>query len=355
MNRIGTRMSYALRKPRRSSRLESNRNTQRQPAGDTPEFEAPRTGVCFPDAAPDSDSMHCPAPSESKEDCRRDRAARLLATRIEFVPHDSFSEPGTAESLLATAIPHCVCDVEVPEGLPAYLASLYEIPLLSHEAEGRLFAKFNYLKFEASRLCATVNPARPRETTLNRIEALLREATAVRNQIVRANLRLIVAIAKKFVTKTTVLEDLVSEGHLPLIRAVELFDFSRGYHFSTYGTWAVRNHFVRILTDQKKLRARYSTGESFVLATASETRGAVQESERKLSRQRTLVAHYLDHLRPREQEILAARFGLADHGHPQTLSEIGRHLGISKERVRQVTIRALARLREFASREPVAV
>lgn len=282
------------------------------------------------------------------------RAERILAQRVEYIPHDSFFDSTTAKSLLSPAVPHCVADEETPQGLPAYLASLYETPLLTHDAEVRLFAKLNCLKFEACRLRETVNPKRPRQTTLDRIEALIHEATAVRNQIVRANLRLVVAIAKKFVNKNTGLEELVSEGHLPLIRAVELFDFSRGYHFSTYATWAVRNHFVRTLTDQKKLRTRYSTGESFIFETASETRSAVHESERRLARQRTLVAHYLEYLRPREQQILAARFGLADHGHPQTLSEIGRNLGISKERVRQVTIRALERLREFAAQESPA-
>ncbi len=84
-----------------------------------------------------------------------------------------------------------------PEGLPPYLASLDDVPLLSREQEAHLFRKMNYLKFRVNQMRATIDPTRVKPAVLDSIERLMEEALAVKNQIIRANLRLVVSIAKK--------------------------------------------------------------------------------------------------------------------------------------------------------------
>jgi RNA polymerase sigma factor (sigma-70 family) len=281
------------------------------------------------------------------------RARALAEQRIEYIDHPAFPYPKKAAALISASVPEFGELIQAPHGLPAYLTSLYEVPLLSKQSEEVYFAKMNYLKYRGNQLRQTLNLKRPSITKVNEVERLLSEATNIRNRIVQANLRLVVAIAKKFADHSNSLEDLVSEGHLPLIRAVELFDFSRGFRFSTYATWAIRNHFVRATTDKRKLQNRYSTSDPFIFERASEKRPAVNESEGKLNHRKQVVDEFLNRLQPREQSILAARYGLADHGQPQTLSEIGRDLGISKERVRQLSLRALGKLQEIAAVETV--
>ena len=88
--------------------------------------------------------------------------------------------------------------VRPPAGLPPYLASLYEVPLLTREQEVHLFRKMNYLKYKASKLVAQLDPEHPDNRLLDRIEKLYEQSVAVKNEIIRANLRLVVAIAKRY-------------------------------------------------------------------------------------------------------------------------------------------------------------
>src|SRR5512135_1901896 len=132
------------------------------------------------------------------------RARRLLETRLEFIADESFDAPGAAGEILG---PDPVADKpaasqrrgRAPEGLPPYLASLYDVPLLAPEQERHLFRKMNYLKYRAHQLREQLDPTRARTEEINAIEWLQEEALAVKNQIIRANLRLVVSIAKRHV------------------------------------------------------------------------------------------------------------------------------------------------------------
>ena len=105
---------------------------------------------------------------------------------------------------------------------------------------------------------------RHRGSTQRVLDEHLQEARRIRNHIVEANLRLLVAIAKKYADSLTPFDDLLSEGHLPLMRAVELFDVSRGFRFSTYATHSIRNHFNRWISNAQKHQRRFTTTEQFV-------------------------------------------------------------------------------------------
>ena len=102
--------------------------------------------------------------------------------------------------------------------MPAYLANLYEVPLLTREQEAHLFRKMNYLKYKASGLRDALDVDRPRRRLMDQIEKLYDESVAAKNQIIRANLRLVVSIAKRYVGPAEDFFELVSDGNMSLIR-----------------------------------------------------------------------------------------------------------------------------------------
>ena len=99
-----------------------------------------------------------------------------------------------------------------------------------------LFRKMNFLKHQVSRLRSAINSAQVKAADLDLVDALQEEALAVRNQIIRGNLRLVVSMVKKLCRPDQDFAGLVSDGYVALMRAVEKFDFSRGYKFSTYAS-----------------------------------------------------------------------------------------------------------------------
>ena len=127
----------------------------------------------------------------------------------------------------------------MPSGVPPYLAALYEVPLLTRPQERHLFRKMNYLKYRATRLRRTLDPLHPAPALLDDIETSYAQAVEIRSQIVRANLRLVVALAKRRAGPKVGFFELVSDGNMTLFRAVAKFDYARGFRFSTYATWAI--------------------------------------------------------------------------------------------------------------------
>ena len=156
----------------------------------------------------------------------------------------------------------------LPSGLPPYLASLYEVPLLTRQQEAHLVRKMNYLKYRANRLRGKLDPAQPKSSLMDQIERYYDEAVATKNQIVEANLRLVVSIAKRHVGPLEDFFDLVSDGNMSLMRAVEKFDFSPGFKFSTYASRAIRNGFVRTIPRERYHHDHSRTNHAEVLAMA---------------------------------------------------------------------------------------
>ncbi|MCH5374196.1 MAG: sigma-70 family RNA polymerase sigma factor, partial [Planctomycetes bacterium] len=149
----------------------------------------------------------------------------------------------------------------------------YEVPLLSREQEYHLFRKFNYLKFRAFQLRKRLHPARANSTLMGQIEHLYAEAVRTKNQIVQANLRLVVSIAKRHVSVSDDFFGLVSDGNMSLIRAVEKFDYSRGNKFSTYASWAIMRNYARTIPDEFKYRERFRTSQEPTFAGQPDERG----------------------------------------------------------------------------------
>jgi len=188
---------------------------------------------------------------------------------------------------------------------------------------------------------------------LDQIESLYGEIVELKNRIVRANLRLVVSIAKRRVTASDSFFDLVSDGNMSLMRAVEKFDYARGNKFSTYASWAIMKNYARTIPDEHKRRDRFRAADMEMLQAAPDDR--TDETQRKLAESDRLhqVEKFLDRLEPREQTIIIRRYGLDHEREPQTLKEVGSALGVTKERVRQIESKALEKLREAAETEAI--
>jgi RNA polymerase primary sigma factor len=261
-----------------------------------------------------------------------------------------------------------------------YLRSIGRVPLLTREDEVRL---------------------------AKRIE---QNDMAAKNSLIEANLRLVVSIAKRYTGRGLTLLDLIQEGNLGLIRAVEKFDWRRGFKFSTYATWWIRQAVARALADkartirmpvhiverlQKMNRAertlwtqlgREPTIEeiadeaSLPLQQAHEVRAAARastsldqpvgetedavfgdfvagdgplpEEQVEISLRSQALKEALQALSDRERQVVVLRYGLTD-AEPKTLEEIGRRLGLTRERVRQIELDSLKRLASLRELESV--
>ncbi len=282
------------------------------------------------------------------------RALRLLETKLECIPNASYDDPSCEPEILGpmpeVRDTRAARKTRVPKGLPPYLASLYEVPLLNREQEYHLFRKMNYLKYHALKIREKLDPTRARTAELDQIERLQEEALGVKNQIIRSNLRLVVSIAKRHVNPSNNFFELVSDGNMSLIRAVEKFDFSRGNKFSTYASWAIMKNYARSIPEENFRRDRFVTGHDEMFEAAPDTRADEHEYESTLKRMQETVKGMLGRLDERERKIIISRFGLGG-ANEQTLEQLGRELGITKERVRQIESRAQTKLRRIASEE----
>ena len=280
-------------------------------------------------------------------------AARIVELPLDYIDNEQFLCLSTEKKEREILGPPPENDLptkkpRLPSGLPAYMASLYEVPLLTRNQESHLFRKMNYLKHQASKLRETLDVDRPNRRLMDQIEGLFEESVATKNQIISANLRLVVSIAKRYVGPAEDFFELVSDGNLSLLRAVEKFDVSRGNRFSTYATWAIMKNFARSIPAVLRHRDRFSTSHSELFNTTEDSRADPHEQESAQLRRESHVKEILSCLDERELQIVAGRFGLTRGQEPLTLKQVGAAIGVSKERVRQIQTRAMGKLRQAA-------
>ena len=286
------------------------------------------------------------------------RAQRLLDQALEYIYHPSFDDPAVASEIMGPMPDYEGFEghrrqMRAPKDAPPELASLYEMPLLTREQEQHLFRQMNYLKHRAGQLRSRLDPSRARNQDIKEIEDLQEQATAVKDRLINCNMRLVVSIAKRHSAQADNFFELLSDGNMSLIRAVEKFDYSRGNKFSTYASWAIMKNFARSIPDEKHRRERYVTGHEELFDIAPDTRSNEQECVATQEQAAHRVNRLLEYLDPRERQIIRMRAGLDNHSEGMTLEEIGQQLGITKERVRQLNVRIMTKLRTIAREQKV--
>jgi RNA polymerase primary sigma factor/RNA polymerase sigma factor len=284
------------------------------------------------------------------------RANTIMQLPLDFMDNPEFHRKSAYQKIVLAPMPeseNAARRTKPPGGLPRYLASLYENPLLTREQEGYLFRKYNFLKCRASQLRDKLDPSRARSSEMDEIERLYHQAVQVKNQIVKSNLRLVVSIAKRHVAGNDDFFQLVSDGNMSLIRAVEKFDFSRGNKFSTYASWAIMKNFARTIPDEFRQKDRFRPTSEELFLSREDQRSDRYSLESAQTQRAQQVSRIMESLDDREQKIIISRFGLDYSQEPLTLKEVGEELGVTKERIRQIEARALSKLRAAAREENI--
>jgi RNA polymerase primary sigma factor/RNA polymerase sigma factor len=285
------------------------------------------------------------------------RAGRILELPLEYIYNDDFDNPAMEEEILGE-MPESESATRrsrVPAGLPPYLAALYDVALLNREQEYHLFRKMNFFKHKAAQLRQQISSRGASAEVMDKIEQFYDQAVRVKNQIVQANLRLVVSIAKRHMSSSDDFFALVSDGNMSLIRAAEKFDYARGNKFSTYASWAIMKNYARTIPTEFKHRDRFrTTADEMFMAREDDRKNPYLEESAYRQRQRQ-VLRILNRLDDREQKIISARFGLGKGNEPLTLKEVGAEMGVTKERIRQLEARALVKLREAADKEKIEI
>ncbi len=285
-----------------------------------------------------------------------------------------------------------------------YLKEIGKVDLLTAADEVDLAMKIEAgleagNKLEAAE-AGEIELTRAEKRRLSRVEQVGLEA---KQALISANLRLVVSIAKRYVGRGMLFLDLIQEGNLGLIRAVEKFDYEKGFKFSTYATWWIRQAITRAIADQartiripvhmvetinKLVRVQRQLLQDLGRDPTPEEIGAEMDMSadrvreiQKISQEpvsletpigeeedsqlgdfiedsnaevppdaasfsmlQEQLAQVLDSLADRERKVIELRFGLVD-GHPRTLEEVGREFGVTRERIRQIESKTLAKLR----------
>jgi len=284
-----------------------------------------------------------------------------------------------------------------------YLREIGRVPLLTAHDEVELAKAIEAGLFaeEKAQSCRAGGPG-PVGAELAELMLIAADGIGAKQRLIEANLRLVVSIAKRYIGRGLVFLDLIQEGNLGLIRAVEKFDYTKGYKFSTYATWWIRQAITRAIADQartiripvhmvetinKMARIQRQLHQELGREATPEELGAemgltadrVAEIQRIAQEPVSLQSpigeedsdlgdfiedadavmpleaaafimlqdqldEVLQQLSLREQRIIQLRFGLTD-GHPRTLEEVGREFGVTRERIRQIESKTLAKLR----------
>ena len=269
------------------------------------------------------------------------RARELTAQKIEYIDSAEFRDVQKQKEILDSS-----------EILLRNLIS-DPPPVLNRMQETLLFRRYNFLKYLACQERAAIRKSHPSSRRLNRIQQYLQQAEETKNFLLEVNLPLVIRIAGRHMQSGSPLGDLVSEGNLSLMRAVEKFDYTKGYRFSTYATLAIAKDFARQIPAEAT-RPDRAGGSDFSQMTRTLPGGglpdlaAVEQAQRNL---RQIIEQELDE---RERYVVMNRYPLGEGVIPQkpkTLKEIGLHLAVSKERVRQIELQALQKLRHMLSPE----
>ena len=280
--------------------------------------------------------------------CTEDRKLyESIPESVGYVDHPSLRRPATERRLFGPEAE----DVPVPNW--RQYPVIQELPqrapktrkLLTQEQESLLFLRYNCARRRLDKLMI----AQRRRFARSRVPEIVqwyRRVLEIRAALTNANMALVVAMAKRTRINAVEFSELVSEGNMALLRAVDKFDVARGFKFSTYACRAILKAFSRVATKAGNYRQHFPAEFDPCMEQRDEV-------ERRPSYQRDLAiedlqrvpASNVDQLTDVQQQVVSARFAVAGHPEVLTLEQVGRLVGLSKERVRQVQNEALTKLR----------
>jgi len=285
------------------------------------------------------------------------RAEHLIRQEVDFIHNADFEDTSKHDEMAGLLPDHVDFEdklrtMRAPKDVDAQMTYLYERPLLTFKQEQHLFRKMNFLKYQLKELKKTLDPLRARMTDLRKVEELNDQIKHCRDLLIECNLRLVHKLASQHLQTGQNLDELKSDAHISLMRAVEKFDYGRGFKFSTYATWAIVKNFARSIPDENTHKNRYMTGHEEVFDAKADTHTDEQEMLASAEQAKQRVNRLLQYLDPRTREVIRMRTGI-DGSAEMTLEQIGQHFGITKERVRQINVRGMKQLRERAALENV--
>jgi len=354
----------------------------------------------FPDAERDIDQLE-------------ETYAALLAARVNYLDEVAETEEGPDEDLIEDEkadgeAQDDLSHVDADDTVGLYLKEVGRVPLLTAEQEVSLAKRIERGKRAREAMAAGPTTMRKRLELRTTVE----DGWAAREHLITANSRLVISVAKKYMGRGVPFLDLIQEGNIGLIRAAKKFDYRRGHKFSTYATWWIRQAVTRAIADQgrtirvpvhmgdqinKLLRVSHQLTQRLgrdpsideladsLEVTPKKVENMIQVARRPLSLEtptdeeedsvlgdfiqdeespapaelvtlnllREHLQEVLNMLPPREVRILQLRYGLLD-GQSYTLEEVGRKMGVTRERVRQIEAQALSRLRHPSHRRRLA-
>jgi RNA polymerase sigma factor (sigma-70 family) len=285
--------------------------------------------------------------------------AQILAAEQDFIDSPAFREEA-AENKIYDEAPeiqkpdtswyHPVMD-DLSPGKHRSVKSAQQVILTGAE-EKVLFHQFNFARYTVWKLQQEVWGRPDRKPTQEQAETILRwyrRSEKIREQIAETNLALVLAMAKRTRMSEVDFADLVSEGNMALLRAVDKFDAGRGYKFSTYACRAILKAFSRQGMKLSKYRQRFPTDFDPKLEKSNflETKRATFEKEAADEVKRIVLDNRAD-LTDVERTVIEHRFGLesgAEADKPMTLEQVGQIIGVTKERVRQIQNKAMEKIR----------
>jgi RNA polymerase sigma factor (sigma-70 family) len=304
---------------------------------------------------------YCRTPQSIEEIVSQHRARQVKSLPIRFVPNPLFEHPD-ADTIILNDLPAKAraqtADEPLEEGgeryllrrpgnLPPYLQDAFRQPIMAQPLVTDAFRRMNYLRFKAWRRQLDIDPMRASEDQLQAVESLLAEADSIRNQILQSHLRIVVLVARKHCQSNENLPELISDGNLWLMRAADSFDFSRNVRFSTYLSYALMKNYAHRFGSPTSGANRLLISQDDLLdQLGAPAEQSVPDAVDMLQMQGRLL-DALAQLPERERALLARHYGLEAGSPPESLTQIAERMGVTKARVRQIEVKALAKLRSI--------